>query len=132
MARSVNSDRACIDAGECRPRHRAKKDRKRWCGGKAGKEHAWEMRFSDELPNAHATSRRQPSELGSLHRFCPTCGRQEWVFSRVNGRLQWHLAHRPCRKFVRKIGQRVDNQATGPDLIRSVYRCDTCQRDLTR
>lgn len=46
----------------------AKKDRKRWCGGKEGREHVWERRPPS------------PSLLGrSEIDVCAVCGRKNWT-----------------------------------------------------
>jgi len=48
-ARSLAWD--CVQLGECRPAHRSRKDRARWCRGRTGVPHAWTWRDDRTLPN---------------------------------------------------------------------------------
>lgn len=57
------------DLNAPRATHRAKKDRKRWCKGKVGREHVYEYRA---FPN-HSWAGFSIS--GDV---CKNCGRQEW------------------------------------------------------
>jgi hypothetical protein len=52
-------ERDCITDGHCRPKHRATKDRKRWCGGHEGREHQYEYRREFSLiPERRARQER--------------------------------------------------------------------------
>lgn len=51
-ARQSDAERDCVAAGECRPPHHSRKDKRRWCRGKPGIEHQWAWRRLQDLPNA--------------------------------------------------------------------------------
>lgn len=78
----VDRVRACVAIGECRPPARSKKNTKRWCGGKPGREHQWAWVVSSSLPNGHGwkvalLGRQRPSTLRE-RQVCLVCHRQDY------------------------------------------------------
>lgn len=75
-------DRDCVRVGECRPSHRSRKDRGRWCRGKEGVEHQWRWMNDRELPNTTNSLRgHRPCEQDgfgyiSEREVCGSCGKQ--------------------------------------------------------
>lgn len=85
-----------LDIGYTPTPHRSKKDKKRWCGGKPGREHRYRIATPKNLPSYFTSCRgprqwevdliaRRPSmasRYGSwrcMHeRVCGTCGRVEF------------------------------------------------------
>lgn len=65
----------CEPAPHRPPSKRRKKDTKRWCRGKVGKEHDWQP--FDKWPGI---SRRWMGSL-LMHR-CQVCGKENWTFIR--------------------------------------------------
>lgn len=82
----MDKSRQCIDQGHCPPRHRATKDRQRWCKGRDGVEHQWVWTNVADVPNAPTWRSREdvrPSERPPFWEqrtrqveFCAPCGRQ--------------------------------------------------------
>lgn len=59
------------------PRHRSRKDTKRWCRGKVGVEHRYEWVRDERRDYAHALrGERTPDEKMWWHRRCSECLRE--------------------------------------------------------
>lgn len=73
MTKKVNSDRQCIQDGECRPRHSSHKDTAHWCKGREGMAHEYEWR--EDLWWTGLTLRGEPAVM-RLELICRECGRR--------------------------------------------------------
>lgn len=87
VEKTVDAQRACVQAGECRPRARSSKNTRDWCKGKPGIPHTWE--WVDD-PTWRVLRRRDPAEerWREQCRMCFGCGRGRWprrVHCRVCG-----------------------------------------------
>lgn len=87
-ADDMDKDRECVADGHCRPPHRSRKDRARWCRGKVGVEHQWQWVDAEDLPNATNNGKRKPfygERLGYRRerRVCITCSKQHVDTRRV-------------------------------------------------
>ena len=71
----MDNGRECVALGECRPRHRSRKDTRRWCRGRAGVEHVWTLVCGDWKD-------RDDVEHGyrNEHEVCVACGRDRKRF----------------------------------------------------
>jgi hypothetical protein len=66
----VDKNRECIANGECRPRHRSRKNRSKWCGGHEGREHRYVWTDDCELPNAHGAAWNRDRWRGEEGGYC--------------------------------------------------------------
>jgi hypothetical protein len=96
-------DEARVIAPEVAPRSRPKKDRRRWCKGKATVEHAWEIKLSKHAIYWGARN------SGSEHRRCGWraehervnyADHYEWI---PTGEWRWNCVHVHACKNCGKI-----------------------------
>lgn len=127
----MDQHRDCVSRGECAPRHRARKDRKRWCGGHEGRAHLYEWRWHEQLPNAYVRGEGLRARGGQT-KVCIVCGRHEahraccrlcgrvWPAGMVPRRISWthrgvartstHYIYRDC-----ECGARSDQKVQRTD-----------------
>ena len=88
----MDKQRQCIENGECRPRHRSRKDRARLCGGREGREHQWEWVDENTLPNKSHWMKDRAVKRHFIRerKVCTVCKRQEG--SRLRCQLTMKLA----------------------------------------
>ena len=133
VPRQGDANRECVARGECRPRARASKNRKRWCAGKPGREHRWAWVTRRSLPNAGGWEgaiyeRRGGASSVREQLVCLACGRQDdtrtrclncgeangWVSItspasyEVRGVIKWAWSHhRVCKSCDQVEGEAV-------------------------
>lgn len=73
----MDKERECIALGECRPRHASRKDTRRWCRGRVGVEHQWQLRGG----KLHSVDQKT-GELGFTNEReqCAACGREKFRY----------------------------------------------------
>lgn len=77
--RTQDSQRQCIEEGFCRPKHKAKKNKLRWCRGKEGVEHRW-LWTSRPLWPGHIT---RAARVVHQSPFCAECGKWRHDYRRL-------------------------------------------------
>lgn len=71
--RKGNAQRACMDAGECRPPHHGSKDKRHYCKGKVGVEHTWRWMRCVDIPNEAGYHRMRGKTLVAERVVCTVC-----------------------------------------------------------
>jgi hypothetical protein len=82
--KAVDKHRECVAEGHCRPPHKSRKDRAKWCRGKVGVPHQWQWVNEASLPNAHQRKPLRGERLGyeGEVRVCSECGKRAFDFRR--------------------------------------------------
>ena len=121
--RSVDATRECIAVGECRPTHRATKDRRHWCKGRVGMAHEWRWTPEDRLPNTNRYGRRHRSVITRERLVCVECGRQDWATRQRCADCGTFIRRLPYRRFWETRARQVITHGVNCDF--AAYRYDT-------
>jgi hypothetical protein len=104
----VDKHPSCVDIGECRPKHRGRKDTRQWCKGRVGIPHTWEwvrqrnqVEIEQRLGMRYNRITEEPVCFGCgkvefrRRHYCAQCG-EPWpeLHHRVPGTHRWDTM--PC------------------------------------
>jgi hypothetical protein len=95
----VTKHPTCREAGECRPPHRSRKNRRDWCKGRVGIPHTWEwLRSRDDVDRERRFGMRY--NRITEHPVCFGCEKIDFrsrSYCRLCGEPWPHLHHRAAR-----------------------------------